>query len=128
MARRAGQSPVSVDGSRGVRRDLLVDGPYLDQADLLVPAAFDERGERLSYYAGQFPIVEADSTYYRPLPPELARTWAERVPAGFFFDIKAYGLLTGHPVEQASLWPDLKEELSEDAREKRRIYAHHLAR
>ena len=83
-------------------------------------------GERLSYYAGHFPIVEADSTYYRPLQPELARTWAERAPAGFCFDIKAYGLLTGHPVEQASLWPDLKEELSEDARDKRRVYAHHL--
>jgi uncharacterized protein YecE (DUF72 family) len=82
--------------------------------------------ERLRYYAGQFPIVEADSTYYRPLSPDLARTWAERVPAGFLFDIKAYGLLTGHPVEQASLWPDLKDELSEDGRSKRRVYAHHL--
>jgi uncharacterized protein YecE (DUF72 family) len=83
-------------------------------------------GDRLSYYAEHFPIVEADSTYYRPLAPELARTWAERAPAGFCFDIKAYGLLTGHPVDQASLWPDLKEELSEDGQGKRRIYAHHL--
>jgi uncharacterized protein YecE (DUF72 family) len=82
--------------------------------------------ERLRYYAERFPVVEADSTYYRPLQPELARSWAERVPPGFCFDIKAYGLLTGHPVEQASLWPDLREELSEDARGKRRIYAHHL--
>jgi uncharacterized protein YecE (DUF72 family) len=83
-------------------------------------------GERLSFYAGHFPIVEADSTYYRPLQPDLARTWAERAPARFCFDVKAYGLLTGHPVEQASLWADLKEELSEDARSKRRVYAHHL--
>jgi uncharacterized protein YecE (DUF72 family) len=83
-------------------------------------------GERLSFYAGNFPVVEADSTYYRPLAPDLARTWSERAPAGFCFDIKAYGLLTGHPVDQASLWPDLKDELSEDARSKRRVYAHHL--
>ena len=83
-------------------------------------------GERLGFYAGHFPIVEADSTYYRPLQPDLARTWAERAPAGFCFDIKAYGLLTGHPVDQASLWADLKEELNEEARSKRRVYAHHL--
>jgi uncharacterized protein YecE (DUF72 family) len=83
-------------------------------------------GERLGFYAGHFPIVEADSTYYRPLQPDLARTWAERAPASFCFDIKAYGLLTGHPVDQASLWEDLKEELSEEARSKRRVYAHHL--
>jgi uncharacterized protein YecE (DUF72 family) len=83
-------------------------------------------GDRLSFYAGHFPIVEADSTYYRPLPPDLARTWSERAPAGFCFDVKAYGLLTGHPVEQVSLWPDLKDRLNEDARDKRRIYAHHL--
>ena len=83
-------------------------------------------GERLGFYAGHFPIVEADSTYYRPLQPELARTWAERTPAGFCFDIKAYGLLTGHPVDQASLWPDVKDQLDEEARAKRRVYAHHL--
>jgi uncharacterized protein YecE (DUF72 family) len=83
--------------------------------------------ERLRYYAERFPVVEADSTYYRPLQPELARSWAERVPPGFSFDIKAYGLFTGHPVEQATLWPDLREELTEDAQGKRRIYAHHLS-
>jgi uncharacterized protein YecE (DUF72 family) len=82
--------------------------------------------ERLRYYAGRFPVVEADSTYYRPLQPELARSWAERVPRGFSFDIKAYGLFTAHPVEQVTLWPDLREQLSEDAQGKRRIYAHHL--
>jgi uncharacterized protein YecE (DUF72 family) len=82
--------------------------------------------ERLRYYAGQFSVVEADSTYYRPLSRDVARAWAERVPQGFSFDIKAYGLLTGHPVEKASLWPDLKDELSADAQDKRRVYAHHL--
>ena len=42
--------------------------------------------------------------------PELARSWAERVPEGFWFDVKAYGLLTGHPVETVSLWPDIRGE------------------
>ncbi len=82
--------------------------------------------ERLRYYAGQFPLVEADVTYYRPPSRELARSWAERVPDGFCFDIKAYGLLTGHPVDPAALWPDIRQELQDDAAAKRRVYAHHL--
>ncbi len=100
--------------------------PTLTKQTNWYPRRSMSAGERLGFYAGHFPIVEADSTYYRPLQPELARTWAERAPAGFCFDIKAYGLLTGHPVDQASLWPDLKEELNEEARAKRRVYAHHL--
>jgi uncharacterized protein YecE (DUF72 family) len=83
--------------------------------------------ERLRYYAGQFPLVEADVTYYRPLSRELARSWAERVPDGFCFDIKAYGLLTGHPVAPGTLWPDIRQELAGDAAGKRRVYAHHLS-
>jgi uncharacterized protein YecE (DUF72 family) len=82
--------------------------------------------ERLRYYAEHFPLVEADVTYYRPLAPELARSWADRVPEGFCFDVKAYGLLTGHPVEVASLWPDIKEELAPEALGKRRVYSYHL--
>jgi uncharacterized protein YecE (DUF72 family) len=82
--------------------------------------------DRLRYYAGQFPLVEADVTYYRPPTRELARSWAERVPDGFCFDIKAYGLLTGHPVDPAGLWPDIRDELAADAAGKRRVYLHHL--
>jgi uncharacterized protein YecE (DUF72 family) len=40
--------------------------------------------------------------------------------------VKAYGLLTGHPVNPATLWPDLRELLAEDARAKPRVYGHHL--
>ncbi|HTT90740.1 MAG TPA: DUF72 domain-containing protein [Acidimicrobiales bacterium] len=100
--------------------------PTLTKDTSWYPRRSMSAAERLSFYAGHFPIVEADSTYYRPLQPELARTWSERAPAGFCFDIKAYGLLTGHPVDQATLWPDLKDELTEEARSKRRVYAHHL--
>ena len=83
-------------------------------------------GERLSYYASRFPVVEADSTYYRPPRPDLVRSWAERAPAGFCFNIKAYGLLTGHGVEPVTLWPDIKQALDEGSAGKRRVYAHHL--
>ena len=32
--------------------------------------------ERLRFYASHFSVVEADSTYYRPLTAELAQGWA----------------------------------------------------
>lgn len=83
-------------------------------------------GERLRYYASRFPLVEADSTYYRPLSPDLARSWAERAPDGFVFNIKAYGLLTGHPVGPATLWPDIRELVDRPDGPPGRVYAHHL--
>jgi len=38
------------------------------------------------------------------------------------FRREGYGLLTGHPVETVSLWPDIKDELQPEAASKRRIY------
>jgi len=83
--------------------------------------------ERLRYYAERFPIVEVDSTYYRPVTEQQSQTWAERTPEGFRFDVKAYSLLTGHPTQVRSLWPDLRDTLDEQAREKRNVYAKGLA-
>lgn len=60
---------------------------------------------RLRHYAGRFPIVEVDATYYA-LPGERnSRLWAERTPDGFVFDVKAFSLLTGHPTRRAVM-PD----------------------
>src|SRR5690606_18657135 len=62
--------------------------------------------ERLAYYAAHFPVVEADSTYYRPPSRQLTAGWAERSPDGFRMDVKAYSLMTGHPTKPETLWPD----------------------
>ena len=82
--------------------------------------------ERLQFYAAHFPIAEIDSTYYAPPAEQQARLWAQRTPDGFRFDVKAYSLLTGHPTKPESLWKDLREELSAQAREKRTLYPSHL--
>ena len=37
-------------------------------------------GERLRYYASQFPLVEVDSSYYAMPKPEVAELWAKRTP------------------------------------------------
>ena len=82
--------------------------------------------ERLKFYASRFPIAEADSTYYFPPSAELTRGWAERTPASFTMNVKAYSLLTGHPTRPDSLWPDLRDAIKPEFAGKRNVYSSHL--
>src|SRR5262245_9245434 len=73
-------------------------------------------GERLAYYAQHFDTVEVDSTYYR-LPAEpMVQRWAERTPDDFVMHVKAFGLMTRHPVKVEALPPDLRDEAPVDDR------------
>jgi uncharacterized protein YecE (DUF72 family) len=74
------------------------------------PPAADTPERRLAYYAKQFPLVEVDSTYYGPPAEQTTRLWAERTPAGFTFNIKAFSLLTGHPTRVSAIYKDLRPE------------------
>jgi uncharacterized protein YecE (DUF72 family) len=82
--------------------------------------------DRLKFYASRFSIAEADSTYYFPPSPELARGWAERTPDDFTMNVKAYSLLTGHPARPDSLWQDLRDAVKPEFAGKRNVYASHL--
>jgi uncharacterized protein YecE (DUF72 family) len=73
-------------------------------------------GERLAYYAKHFDTVEVDSTYYRLPEEEMVRKWAERTPDGFVMHVKAFGLMTRHPVKLEALPPDLRDEAPTDDR------------
>ncbi len=44
--------------------------------------------DRLRYYAGLFPIVEVNSTFYRLPPPAVAESWVRRTPPSFRFAAK----------------------------------------
>lgn len=81
-------------------RTLLASGWY--------PPRVDTPGERLAYYATQFPLVEVDSTYYTPPNERNSRLWAERTPEGFTINVKAFSLLTGHPTRPGVLYKDLR--------------------
>jgi uncharacterized protein YecE (DUF72 family) len=73
-------------------------------------------GERLAYYAQHFDTVEVDSTYYRlPAEPMVAK-WAERTPDDFVMHVKAFGLMTRHPVKLEALPPDLRDDAPTDDR------------
>jgi uncharacterized protein YecE (DUF72 family) len=90
-------------------RTLLESGWYPEDADTAE--------KRLAYYAGRFPLVEVDATYYSPPAEQTARLWAQRTPDGFTFNIKAFSLLTGHPTKVSALYKDLRPET-----DKRNVY------
>jgi uncharacterized protein YecE (DUF72 family) len=71
---------------------------------------------RLSYYAERFSTVEVDSTYYRVPTEQMVRGWAERSPDGFVMHVKAFGLLTRHPVKLEQVPPELRDGLPVDER------------
>ena len=73
-------------------------------------------GERLGYYARHFDTVEVDSTYYRVPAEEMVQRWAERTPDGFVMHVKAFGLMTRHPVKLEALPPDLRDDAPTDDR------------
>ncbi|MDH6461815.1 uncharacterized protein YecE (DUF72 family) [Micromonospora sp. A200] len=81
------------------------------------PQTADTPEKRLAYYARRFPLVEVDATYYSPPAERTAQLWAERTPAGFTFNVKAFSLLTGHPTKVSALYKDLRPET-----EKKNLY------
>ena len=89
-------------------------------ADEALSKYFYPRGtpaaERLPYYAEQFDTVEVDSTFYRLPSESMVEKWAERTPDGFVMHIKAFGLMTRHPVKVEALPTDLRDEAPVDAK------------
>ena len=51
-------------------------------------------GDMLSFYAGRLPAVEINNTFYRMPKPALLAAWAEQVPPGFRFVLKASQRIT----------------------------------
>jgi uncharacterized protein YecE (DUF72 family) len=94
-----------------------IDKSLID-SKLFYPMAVTSAEERLGFYASQFSLVEADTTYYGMPKPENSERWAARTPAGFLFDIKSFSLFTNHPTKPMALPPDLRAELPDNLREK----------
>jgi len=73
------------------------------------PQGVNSAEQRLRYYASRFDSVEVDSAFYAIPKPEYAVNWAKRTPPGFTFHVKAYGMMTGHDVDERALHPDLAD-------------------
>ena len=96
--------------------------PSLIACGRFYPPGVSSPEDRLRHYARQFPLVEVDSTYYAPPSERNSRLWVERTPDGFTFDVKAYGLLTGHPARTERLPGWLRATVTPKALGKRNIY------
>jgi uncharacterized protein YecE (DUF72 family) len=72
--------------------------------------------ERLPWYAEHFSTVEIDSTFYAIPSESVVQGWAERTPPGFTIHIKAFGVMTRHPVKLEQLPPELREGMPIDPR------------
>jgi len=72
--------------------------------------------DRLRYYAERFSTVEVDSTFYRVPTEQMVQGWAERTPDGFVMHVKAFGLMTRHPVRLEQLPPELRDGMPVDDR------------
>jgi uncharacterized protein YecE (DUF72 family) len=72
--------------------------------------------QRLRYYADHFDTVELDASFYRLPEPEQVEKWTERTPDGFVFHVKAFAVMTRHPVRLEQLPPDLRDGVPTDER------------
>ncbi|MBM7661444.1 uncharacterized protein YecE (DUF72 family) [Bacillus mesophilus] len=52
--------------------------------------------DKLQAYAGHFPIVEVDASFYAIQPRKNTERWLKETPATFKFIVKAYQGMTGH--------------------------------
>ncbi|HEY3073381.1 MAG TPA: DUF72 domain-containing protein [Candidatus Limnocylindrales bacterium] len=100
--------------------------PTMTVPGVFYPVGTDTAEERLGYYAGRFPVVEVDATYYALPSERTSALWVDRTPPDFTFDIKAHALMTGQPTETKRLPKGLREELPDDLRSKPRVYGKQL--
>lgn len=100
------------------------DKPLIDSGRFYPPEARSAE-ERLRFYASQFPMVEADTTYYGLPTLDTSTRWVERTPPGFTFDVKAYSLFTDHPTPVERLPKAMQAELPPTLVGKRQFYREH---
>lgn len=100
--------------------------PTLVAAGVFYPDGVASAEARLRFYAGLFPLVEVDSTYYALPARRMAELWVERTPDDFTFDVKAYSLMTGHAAETSRFPRAVREALPAEQARSKRVYAKDL--
>ena len=100
--------------------------PTMTAPGVFYPRGSDSAEERLTYYAGTFPIVEIDATYYALPSAPVAEAWVRRTPPDFVFDAKAHALMTGQPTETRRLPKAVRTALPANLAAKPRIYGRDL--
>jgi uncharacterized protein YecE (DUF72 family) len=100
--------------------------PTMTAPGVFYPRGADSAEERLAFYAGTFPVVEIDATYYALPSVRVAQAWVDRTPPDFVFDAKAHAIMTGQPTETKRLPKDVRAALPADLADRPRLYAKDL--
>jgi uncharacterized protein YecE (DUF72 family) len=100
--------------------------PTLIRSGRFYPAEAKSAEARLQFYAGQFRLVEVDSTYHSMPREETAVLWAQRTGPDFVFDVKAFRLFTMHPTPLPVLPKDIRESLPSELQHKANVYQRDL--
>jgi uncharacterized protein YecE (DUF72 family) len=100
--------------------------PTITKGGIFYPRGTTSAEDRLRWYAGQFPIVEVDSSYYSLPVRANAQLWADRTPPGFVFHLKAHALMTGQPTEVARLPEPFIDALPSALADRPKLYARDL--
>lgn len=91
----------------------------LVKGGLFYPRGVTKAEDRLRHYSSHFQLVEVDATYYSLLPRAVSENWVRWTPDWFRFDVKAFPVLTGHPIDVARLPKDLQRSMHRDGLEGR---------
>jgi uncharacterized protein YecE (DUF72 family) len=82
-----------VDDLRAPQTAQVLIGPagwsYEDWQGIIYPSGAGRRFDPLEYLSGFFDVVEINSSFYRPSPPQWTRSWARRVEANPHFRFTA---------------------------------------
>ncbi|MEP6604026.1 MAG: DUF72 domain-containing protein [Spartobacteria bacterium] len=73
-------------------------------------------GDRLSWYAEHFEMVEVNSTFYSVPEPRMAERWCAATPNDFVFDVKLHQLFSFHSTPAKLLPPALQRVAEIDAK------------
>jgi len=86
------------------------------------PGELKDTPARLAYFAERFNLAEVDSTYYALPSRKNIERWAQSVPDGFRFNVKAFALFTQHPTQTRSIPKSFHEGLPPEVLKKARVY------
>ena len=102
------------DESRPDAPEKILIGPagwsYEDWKGIVYPSGAGRRFDPLEYLSGYFDVVEINSSFYRPSPPQWTRSWARRVEDNprFRFTSKLWRRFT-HERETPPTVDDIKQ-------------------
>jgi uncharacterized protein YecE (DUF72 family) len=73
-------------------------------------------GDRLSWYAQHFDMVEVNSTFYAVPDPAMVARWCQSTPRGFIFNLKLHQFFSHHSTPAKLLPPSMQRKLDKTKR------------